>query len=172
MRHILLFSLVMMLSFGINAQQVIYDNGPIFNSIGTGSGGANKSVLLTTTFGMGTIGFSHQSTAVTGNYAVIVDDGFCADTSVCTSITVSGIDEWSQYLTFSPNPAGDVVNISIDIPFDETEYLLYDLNGRIIQHGILSNQQTQIHVGSIPAGVYSLSLMLNGYPINQKLIKQ
>ncbi len=110
--------------------------------------------------------------AVTGNYAVIVDNGFCADTSVCTSITVNGIDEWSQYLTLSPNPAGDVVNISIDIPFDETEYLLYDLNGRIIQHGVLSHQQTQIHVGSIPAGVYSLSLMLNGYPINQKLIKQ
>lgn len=43
--------------------QVLFDNGPVFNSAGTGSGGANESVLYTTTFGMGTIGFGHQQTA-------------------------------------------------------------------------------------------------------------
>lgn len=43
--------------------QVLFDNGPVFNSTGTGSGGANESVLYTTTFGMGTIGFGHQQTA-------------------------------------------------------------------------------------------------------------
>ncbi len=41
--------------------QVLFDNGPYFNSVGTGFSGANESVLYTTTFGMGTIGFGHQS---------------------------------------------------------------------------------------------------------------
>jgi hypothetical protein len=41
--------------------QILFDNGPYFNRTGTGFGGANESVLYTTTFGMGTIGFGHQS---------------------------------------------------------------------------------------------------------------
>lgn len=49
-------------SLTVNSQ-VLFDNGPFFNSAGTGSGGANESVLYTTTFGMSTIGFGHQQTA-------------------------------------------------------------------------------------------------------------
>lgn len=49
-----------LLGTGLQAQ-VLFDNGPYFNSAGTGFGGANNSVLYTTTFGMGTIGFGHQS---------------------------------------------------------------------------------------------------------------
>lgn len=41
--------------------QILYDNGPTANSFGTGAGGADESVLYTTTFGMGTIGFGHQA---------------------------------------------------------------------------------------------------------------
>lgn len=43
-----------------NAQSILFDNGPYFNSTGTGAGGANESVLYTTSFGMSTIGFGHQ----------------------------------------------------------------------------------------------------------------
>lgn len=46
----------------VNAQ-ILYDNGPYFNSVGTGFAGANESMLYTTTFGMGTIGFGHQQTS-------------------------------------------------------------------------------------------------------------
>lgn len=42
------------------SQSVLFDNGPFYNSVGTGAGGANESVLYTTTFGMSTIGFGHQ----------------------------------------------------------------------------------------------------------------
>lgn len=41
--------------------QILFDNGPIVNSVGTGAGGADESMLYTTTFGMSTIGFGHQS---------------------------------------------------------------------------------------------------------------
>jgi hypothetical protein len=46
---------------GAANSQILYDNGPIANSFGTGAGGADESVLYTTTFGMGTIGFGHQA---------------------------------------------------------------------------------------------------------------
>jgi hypothetical protein len=44
--------------------QIVYNNGPVFNSVGTGSGGANESVLYTTTFSMATIGFGQALPAV------------------------------------------------------------------------------------------------------------
>lgn len=44
---------------GGNAQ-ILHDNGPVSNRAGTGFGGADESVLYTTTFGMSTIGFGHQ----------------------------------------------------------------------------------------------------------------
>ncbi|MGL5889738.1 MAG: hypothetical protein ACRC3B_07630, partial [Bacteroidia bacterium] len=55
--------------------QVLYDNGPYFNSVGTGANGANESVLYTSTFAMGTIGFGNQQTA----FNRIADDFMISD---------------------------------------------------------------------------------------------
>lgn len=60
MKKLLTSAAIAMMAVSVNAQ-VLYDNGPYFNSVGTGFAGANESVLYTTTFGMGTIGFGHQS---------------------------------------------------------------------------------------------------------------
>lgn len=48
-------------SWSVGNAQVLFDNGPYFNGAGNGFGGANTSMLYTTTFAMGTIGFGHQS---------------------------------------------------------------------------------------------------------------
>lgn len=59
--------LLLLTTFGLltasAAFSQIYDNGPVFNSTGTGAGGADESILYTTTFSMGTIGFGQQSSA-------------------------------------------------------------------------------------------------------------
>ncbi len=39
---------------------VLFNNGPVANSLGTGAGGADESVLQTTSLGMNTLGFGHQ----------------------------------------------------------------------------------------------------------------
>jgi hypothetical protein len=65
-KHVIAFSLFLLASgflcTTLNAQ-TLYDNGPYFNRVGTGFGGADESVLYTTTFGMSTIGFGHQATS-------------------------------------------------------------------------------------------------------------
>lgn len=71
---ILVLTFVSTLSLS-KAQSLIFDNGPIFNSVGTGAGGANESVLYTTTFAMGTIGFGHQATG----FNRVADDFTVAD---------------------------------------------------------------------------------------------
>ncbi|MCB9235835.1 MAG: T9SS type A sorting domain-containing protein [Bacteroidia bacterium] len=58
-----IFLLAFIFSFGLipgNAfSQLLYDNGPLVNSVGTGSGGADES-MLQGTLGMTTIGAGHQ----------------------------------------------------------------------------------------------------------------
>jgi hypothetical protein len=85
-----------------NAQTVLYDNGPLFNNTGTGAGGANESMLYTTTFGMGTIGFGAQQTSfnrVADDFTVAdcqwrVDSivFFCYQTGSTTTSTITGVN--------------------------------------------------------------------------------
>ncbi|MBI3239692.1 MAG: T9SS type A sorting domain-containing protein [Flavobacteriia bacterium] len=58
----LLYTFIALIGGTCTIQAQIYDNGPLYNSSGTGAGGANQSILYTTTFGMGTIGFGQQQT--------------------------------------------------------------------------------------------------------------
>jgi uncharacterized repeat protein (TIGR01451 family) len=44
----------------VRGPNVLFDNGPLVNSPGTGAGGADESVLQTTSLGMNTLGFGHQ----------------------------------------------------------------------------------------------------------------
>ncbi|MDG6220859.1 MAG: hypothetical protein QCI38_05350, partial [Candidatus Thermoplasmatota archaeon] len=50
------------LSRPLSATQVLWDNGPLVNSPGTGFGGADESVLQTS-LGMSTYGYGHQQSA-------------------------------------------------------------------------------------------------------------
>ena len=50
-----------LIPLGIEA--LLYDNGPLVNSAGTGAGGADESVLQSVSLGMGVIGYGHQLSA-------------------------------------------------------------------------------------------------------------
>lgn len=74
MKRSLLVFATLMIAGALNAQ-TIYSNGSYYNSTGTGSAGANESILQTTTFSMGTIGFGQQS----NSFNRIADDFTIAD---------------------------------------------------------------------------------------------
>ena len=44
----------------LGSRDVLFDNGPLVNSPGTGVGGADESVLQSVSLGMATLGFGHQ----------------------------------------------------------------------------------------------------------------
>jgi GEVED domain/Secretion system C-terminal sorting domain len=67
--------LIATLSIHSTNAQILYDNGPYFNNVGTGAGGANESALYNTTFGMGTIGFGHQA----ASFNRVADDFIVTD---------------------------------------------------------------------------------------------
>ncbi|MBZ0179325.1 MAG: hypothetical protein K8F36_08540, partial [Melioribacteraceae bacterium] len=79
----------------------LYNNGPVANSIGTGAGGADESILESVTLGMNTLGFGHQFTlgnsmaddfTVPGGQTWTVDEVifFAYQTNSTTTSTMTG----------------------------------------------------------------------------------
>ncbi|MDG1333810.1 MAG: T9SS type A sorting domain-containing protein [Crocinitomicaceae bacterium] len=75
---------------------------------------------------------SYTPTA-TGDYAVIVDDGTCSDTSACVLVDFTGIDELdSELISIYPNPTtSGVFTVEFDGNIDEI--VLIDALGRVIE---------------------------------------
>ncbi|MFT6922587.1 MAG: hypothetical protein ACJA1C_001593 [Crocinitomicaceae bacterium] len=69
---------------------------------------------------------------VNGNYAVIVTDGSCSDTSLCISITNVGIDylDLETGLSLYPNPTNGVLNIDYEGEIKSIQVV--DMLGRVI----------------------------------------
>jgi hypothetical protein len=61
---------------------VLYDNGPLVNSPGTGVGGADESVLQTVSLGMSSFGFNHRVLSdfrVADDFTIVDPDGWDID---------------------------------------------------------------------------------------------
>ena len=56
-----------------------------------------------------------------------------------------------------PNPTSDILNIS-SIVFDNVTYTSYDSRRKLVIQNNLSSEQTQIQVGQLASGLYSLIL--------------
>ena len=56
-----------------------------------------------------------------------------------------------------PNPTEDVLNIRTS-KFENVTYTLYDAQGKLVMHDILSAEQTPIQVSQLAPGSYSLTL--------------
>ena len=59
--------------------------------------------------------------------------------------------------TIFPNPTEDVLNIRTS-KFEKVMYTLYDAQGKLVMHNILSGEQTPILFGQLAPGSYSLTL--------------
>ncbi len=97
---------------------VLYDNGPLVNSAGTGVGGANESVLQTSTLLMTTLGFGHQvlnnnwvaddfTVSDAGGWTVDTATFFAYQTGSSTTSTMTNVN-WILY-DGQPGGGGSVV---------------------------------------------------------------
>jgi hypothetical protein len=109
-------------------------------------------------------GETNQSfTATTnGNYAVIIDDGNCGDTSSCYNVTVSYINTISQNgISIYPNPAHNFVVIQ-NSEFKIQNLKVLDITGKYIYcHSEHSEKSIQINISDLKTGVYFIKLTTN-----------
>ncbi|MCB9226180.1 MAG: T9SS type A sorting domain-containing protein [Chitinophagales bacterium] len=102
-------------------------------------------------------GATNQSYTVTanGNYAVVVSNGLCSDTSACTAITNVGIkDINSLNAGIYPNPTTGFVNIETDEQI--ALVTIVDIQGKQLMR--FSGNNKTIDISSLNNGVYFLQL--------------
>lgn len=95
-----------------------------------------------------------------GDYAVIITDGACADTSDCATISTIGLTELqSNSIIIYPNPATNMVNISLT-NFDGQAVNITILNsiGERVYEGVLSQAKTSINLSEFARGIYLIRL--------------
>lgn len=94
----------------------------------------------------------------TGEYAVIVTEGVCTDTSSCVYVdALNMVSKYINDLQVYPNPArqGEVINLTFNANVDA---VLFDLSGKEIQQLNKISSPYYLKTGILPRGVYILQI--------------
>jgi hypothetical protein len=93
---------------------------------------------------------------VSGQYAVIIDNGTCVDTSACftsgNGVSVNNI-ELGQSIVAYPNPVNDQLTINNYSNMAVT-YTITDINGKVIAEEATINSLVNVNTSSWTKGVY------------------
>ncbi len=102
-----------------------------------------------------------------GEYAMLINDGSCADTSECYTLSKLSIDENSNTSNnrpiLFPNPAKSEVQIYCNTAIEGSLFMV-DISGRKILQQTLNGQfnTVNLNLSHIPAGVYFIEFVQNG----------
>ncbi len=97
----------------------------------------------------GANGQSFTPTA-SGNYAVIVSQGTCADTSTCSSITITGTEaaDLVDNIRLFPNPATSRIHIQSELPIEKV--FIFNAMGTLVQ----TSESKEMNVEQLATGMY------------------
>ncbi|MFM2206338.1 MAG: hypothetical protein RL213_313 [Bacteroidota bacterium] len=98
------------------------------------------------------------SPSVNGDYAVIVNDGSCSDTSSCVSVTTAGINSTLNRAAVSvyPNPVNDRLVIELPVSLADFTVQVTDASGRIVYRNVHTGSKAELTAASWSGGVYML----------------
>lgn len=88
---------------------------------------------------------------------------------------ITGIDEpgFNLELTAYPNPTTDYLNLLVkDVELKNLQYHLCDINGRLIEHKILTDNKTTISMVNLKASSYLIKIIKDNHPVKTfKIVK-
>jgi len=105
-----------------------------------------------------------------GDYAVVINNNNCSDTSACVTVNTVGIRENNQAsLKLFPNPTLGIVKVernNSSSPTSSYQLQIVDSHGRLIQKSKVNFQvgAIVINLENYPSGVYQLTL-INEYEV-------
>ena len=120
-------------------------------------------------------GETNQSfTATTnGNFAVVISDGACSDTSSCYS--VEGLSSNSQIHsnTFRvyPNPTNSEFSVEFDQTQQNVEITIFSLDGKQVSKHYYQEINKHMSTLSCPSGIYTLQIKINDKIQHLKIFK-
>lgn len=107
-----------------------------------------------------------------GNYAVVVTQGTCVDTSICINVTGLGIQQLGNdsYVQLIPNPANEKVIISSTLELKEVSIL--NVFGSVVyDEKVNTSKQVQLSTTGLAEGTYLVKLAgINGLVSYKKLV--
>ncbi len=115
------------------------------------------------------IGETNQSftPTVNGNYAVIVDDGTCIDTSICYLFIGINEQENNPTLCIYPNPTKG--NITIEC--DGMEIIeVFDISGKLVYELAVSNDVLDINISTYSKGVYLIKVTTTDAVVVEQIV--
>ena len=113
-----------------------------------------------------------------GNYAVIVTQNGCSDTSNCNQITLTGISNISNTtgIIFYPNPASTEITFELPLSNSQQNQLtIIDVLGREVSKNYLSGSQGKITISiqQLPNGLYFFNYFVDDiYKATGKFVKE
>ncbi|MEJ5263988.1 MAG: T9SS type A sorting domain-containing protein [Bacteroidales bacterium] len=130
------------------------------SSITANSGGATYQWVDCNNNYSPIVGAVNQSftPTVNGNYAVIVTQGMCSDTSVCTPITSVGISSLDkENINIYPNPVSNELVIEIAGSTEMTNFEILNATGQVVYKGQFV-EKTVVPTRGFPSGLYLIKL--------------
>ena len=106
-----------------------------------------------------------------GDYAVIITDGGCSDTSECVTIshvglTQNNLDDISIY----PNPSQGMITIQLPPEMNTVSVTISDQLGAVVFSTTLSDQQQTFDFNHLATGTYFVMLTANEKQVIHKLV--
>jgi len=153
---------------GSDAIIVKYDNAGNVQWKKNYGGNENDSYYSVTAVSDGfvAVGYSYPGSFGNGDWTGVTGKGGYDAIVVKYSISVSNISDVPvNDLQVYPNPTGDVLNFSIETPFE-----IIDLQGRILLRS--DKAVTSVNVSSLPSGTYFVKLTSETGRIVRQIIKE
>jgi hypothetical protein len=112
-------------------------------------------------------------TQMSGEYAVIITDGNCSDTSMCYTINTAGIgeNEINEFKLY-PNPAINFVRLESSVVFKDATIEVVGLDGKILYRiDNINTTQYEISIIDFPRGYYFINVIEGGLKQTKKFVK-
>jgi len=112
---------------------------------------------------------------VTGNYAVVVTENGCSETSACENIIITGINEMNANNNISvyPNPVNDIFTISSSDDLSGTVVKIIAITGQtLVEKTIISGNTATFDMRGYATGLYFVEINQNGVLNTLKVIKK
>lgn len=116
----------------------------------------------------------YYTTFVTGQFAVIVTQNGCVDTSACYNVTTIGIEEQRMPAArLWPQPVADVLSIELSAPVSNAAIRIADLTGRVIHRRTMPQLfRASFDMGDLPGGLYFLEIEAQGMRQAWRFVKE
>jgi hypothetical protein len=110
---------------------------------------------------------------LSGDYAVIVTDGGCIDTSDCVNFTGVGIDEGNlnSGVSLYPNPVTDIVHLTLGEHVGMVQISVLDVSGKSYLNRVSDSKNVTLDLSDFDSGVYFVKVVSNNGQKLMRLIK-